>query len=56
MYNPKDTAEKKIMSILDKIGSGTASDTVAFLLRVDGYIKDTSRVYSRITYAGQQDV
>jgi len=54
MYNPKDTMEKKIIYVLGKIGSGTASDIAEYLLRIDGHIKDTQRVYSRITYVASR--
>jgi hypothetical protein len=54
MYNPKDTIEKKIIYILGKIKSGSASDIAEYLLRIDGHIKDTSRVYSRITYVASR--
>jgi len=54
MYNPNDTAERKILYVLDKIGSGTASDIVAYLFRVDGHIKDTERIYKRVTYVASR--
>ncbi|QTE46019.1 hypothetical protein J3L21_11890 [Mucilaginibacter rubeus] len=50
MYNPKMTAEKKVIFTLSKIGKGDASDITEYILRIDGHIKDTKRAFERITY------
>ncbi len=54
MYNPKMTAEKKILFVLGKIKRGTALDITEYLLRVDKDIKDGKALYERITYVSSR--
>jgi len=54
MYNPAMTAEKKILYALDNIKSGTAEDISDYIIRVDGHIKNTNKVYNRITYVASR--
>lgn len=50
MYNPKMTAEKKIEFTLRNIESGDTHDITEYILRVDGHIKDVTRLFNNITF------
>jgi|GEM_PF-2499596 len=50
MYNPAMTFEKKIQYVLGKITEGDANAITTYILRIDPHIKDTERLYERITY------
>ncbi|WP_426585289.1 hypothetical protein [Mucilaginibacter sp. R-33] len=54
MYNPKMSAEKKVLFALSKIGKGDATDITEYILRVDGHIRDTKRAFERITYVSSR--
>lgn len=50
MYNPSLSVEKKIHYALSQIGRGTAKEITAYLIRVDGHIKNAKEFHERITY------
>lgn len=54
LYNPKMTAEKKIEFALKAIESGDTHDITEYILRVDGHIKDTTRLFNNITFVASR--
>jgi hypothetical protein len=50
LYNPGLSVEKKIYYALGQIGKGTAKEITAYLIRVDGHIKNAKEFHERITY------
>ncbi|MDB5117799.1 MAG: hypothetical protein JWQ79_3291 [Mucilaginibacter sp.] len=49
-YNPKMSAQKKVLYALGRIKKGNARDIVDYIIRVDGHIKDTRKLSDRITW------
>jgi hypothetical protein len=54
LYNPKMTAEKKILYALNHIEKGDASDITEYILKVDGHIKNTDKLFNNITYVASK--
>jgi hypothetical protein len=54
MYNPTMSADKKVLYVLAKIDSGDANAITTYLLRIDPHIKNTERIYERITYVASR--
>lgn len=55
MYNPKMSAEKKILYVLGRIGKpSTAQEITEYLVKVDGHIKHVELVFNNITYVASR--
>ncbi|MES2428609.1 MAG: hypothetical protein V4560_16625 [Bacteroidota bacterium] len=54
MYNPKMSMEKKILYVLEEIGNGDAHAITEYLLKVDGHIKDTVKLFNSVTYSASR--
>jgi hypothetical protein len=54
LYNPTNSMEKKVLYILEKIGRGDANEITKYLLRIDPHIKNTERIFDRVTYVASR--
>jgi len=53
-YNPRHSAQKKILFVLSRLAQADAMEISQYLMRIDPLLKSLDRVYNRTTHVASR--